>query len=92
LIISELPDEAIDEHKLKSRFGMFGSLDFVELLDEELGAGVVVYLDDDSYEKVMWESRNGGIKFCGAYVQVNPVYTTRVDDSSDDCPWLLACL
>ena len=84
LVISELPDEAVDEHVLKSRFGQFGPLDFVELLDEGLNAGVVVYLDDDTYEKVLQKSRNGGIKLCKVYVQVNPVYTTRVDDSCND--------
>ena len=82
LVISDLPDEA-DEHVLKSRFGMFGPLDFVELLDGDLNAGVVVYLDDHTYERVLWESRNGGIRLCREYVQVNPVYTTREDDSRD---------
>ncbi len=75
LVISDLPEDALDEHKLKSRFGQFGPVNKVQLLDPELKAGIVVFSSDDTYHKTIQCSRDGYIKFCREYVQANPVYT-----------------
>ena len=80
LVISDLPESALDEHKLKSRFGQFGPVNRVQLLDPELKAGIVVFTSDDTYQKATEQSRKGNIKLCQGFVQANPVYTAREMD------------
>ena len=82
LVISDLPKDALSEHKLKSRFGQFGPVDKVQLLDEDLRAGIVVFSSADTYQTVIEKSRSRDIKFCREYVQANPVYTTLTKEES----------
>ncbi len=73
LVISDLPDEALDEQKVKSRFGMFGPIEDVEIL-EERNAAIVEFICEESYETVLEASKEGSIKLCKEYVRANPVY------------------
>jgi len=84
LVISDLPESALNEHKLKSRFGQFGPVDRVQLLDPELKAGIVIFRSDDTYQKAIAASREGNIKFCQEYVQANPVYTTSEEEKEEE--------
>ena len=79
LVISDLPEDALSEHKLKSRFGQYGLVDRVQLLDPALRAAIVEFSFPSTYQIVIEESRRGNIKFCREYVQANPVYSTMTD-------------
>jgi len=79
LVISDLPDDALSEQKLKSRFGMFGPLSTVKLLDLHLRAAIVMFIFEGAYDRVLEKSRKGGIKLCKEFVQVNPVYSAKED-------------
>ena len=84
LVISDLPEEALDDElKLKSRFGQYGQVANIHLLDSSLKAGIVVYSSSASYKKV-FENRNNGIKLCKKLVQANPVYTTQAEEESSE--------
>ncbi len=82
LVISDLPDDALEEQKIKSRFGQYGSISDIELYPSK-NAGIVVYSSSESYQKVM-DSRARGIRLCKGLLQVNPVYTKNEEDSSDE--------
>ena len=86
LVISDIPEDGLNEHKLKSRFGQFGPVERVQLLDEDLSAAIVKFSFPETYQRVIEESRRGNIKLCREYVQANPVYTTMTeeDSSTDD--------
>ena len=82
LVISDIPEDGLNEHKLKSRFGQFGTVERVQLLDEDLSAAIVEFSSPETYQIVIEESRRGNIKFCREYVQANPVYTTMTEEDS----------
>jgi len=78
LVISDLPEEALyDEQKLKSRFGQYGLISDIYLLDPSLNAGIVVYSNNGSYQNAL-DNRHG-IRLCKQLVKVNPVYATSDD-------------
>ena len=78
LVISNLPEDALyDELKLKSRFGQYGQVSDVYLLDSSLNAGIVVYSSDASYQQAL-DSSKYGIKLCKQLVKVTAVYTSDV--------------
>jgi len=83
LVISDLPEEALyDELKLKSRFGQYGHVEEIYLLDPSLNAGIVVYSSDDSYQEALYYKDN--IRLCKQYVKVNPVYATETEDDDEE--------
>ena len=81
LVILDLPEDAHDEQKLKSRFGQYGQVANIHLLDSSLKAGIVVYSSPASYKKVI-KSKSNGIKLCKELVQATPVYTTQAEEES----------
>ena len=76
LVVSDLAEDALFEHKVKGRFGQYGSVVYVSILPDCFRSAIVVYNCPFAYLEAIEISRRAGIKLCKQFVQVHPVYST----------------
>ena len=83
LLVSDLAEDALDEDKLRSRFGQFGTVTFVYVLPDSFASAAVVYDSPKAYKNAIKASKTSGIKLCREFVQVHPIYSVDPQDPYD---------